>query len=92
MDWVKTTIFTHTLINVEDYFSSAELETKSFSPDDTSRYLRRMSVGMTIEHSTDRPIYFKIYTGPLKYSILRSYKLRLERKYLSVGVLPHSMG
>jgi len=80
--WIglKQQFFTHTLINVEDYFSSAELETKSFSPDDTSRYLRRMSVGMTIEHSTDRPVHFKIYTGPLKYSILRSYKLRLERE------------
>ena len=80
--WIglKQQFFTHTLINADDYFSAAQLETKSFNPDDYTRYLRHLSVGMTIEHSSDKPIHFKIFTGPLKYNILRDYKLRLERE------------
>jgi len=80
--WIglKQQFFTHTLINADDYFSAAQLETKSFNLSDSARYLRHMSVGMTIEHNSDKPIHFKIFTGPLKYNILRDYKLRLERE------------
>ena len=65
--WIglKQQFFTHTLINADDYFSAAQLETKSYS-DDYTDISGHLSVGMTIEHSSDKPIHFQIFHGSIK--------------------------
>ncbi len=77
----KQAFFTSVLI-AENYFSYAEgnVSTDKKSKDD--RYLRTMeaTLGIPYKGGDTGTINLNFYFGPNKYSILRSYKLALERQ------------
>ncbi|GAB1405578.1 MAG: membrane protein insertase YidC [Lentimicrobiaceae bacterium] len=80
--WVsfKQQFFASTLIAVE-YFSHTEIE-KIAEPEKELRYLENMSANLSVPYNPamDKQVGMHFYFGPLKYNILRKYKLDLERQ------------
>ncbi|NLN96552.1 MAG: membrane protein insertase YidC [Bacteroidales bacterium] len=81
--WIafKQQFFTTTLIAKENFLGA---DIRSFVQTDItdSRYLKTMKADISIPYTAGQSysVPLNIYFGPTKYSILRQYKLRLERQ------------
>ena len=80
--WIsfKQQFFASTLI-ADEYFINTEVE-KSGESEKEARYLETMSANLSLPFNPimDKQVGMHFYFGPLKYNILRKYKLDLERQ------------
>ena len=80
--WIsfKQQFFASTLI-ADEYFNNTEME-KTGEPEKEPRYLEMMNASLSLPFNPgmDKQIGMQFYFGPLKYNILRKYKLDLERQ------------
>ena len=84
VEWIsyKQQFFGVTLFSNTD-FSSADMETNTYNKgEDTGRVVKSMtsSIIVPFDPSKDQTINMSMYAGPLKYKVLRQYKMNLERQ------------
>ena len=81
--WIayKSQFFTSVLISKQKPFSSSELKVYTRDMDDP-HYLKTMSSTSVYEFNPDKDNAIRLtwFAGPLKYKLLRSYHLKLERQ------------
>lgn len=73
--------FFNATIIAENQFNNAEISSKTDKSKEGGRYLKTMDalIGIPYQANSDNNIEMKMYFGPNKYNILRTYKLELER-------------
>ncbi|MDY0343959.1 MAG: membrane protein insertase YidC [Lentimicrobium sp.] len=80
--WIsfKQQFFASTLI-ADEYFINTDLE-KTGEPEKEPRYLETMTANLSLPFNPamDKQVGMHFYFGPLKYNILRKYKLDFERQ------------
>jgi YidC/Oxa1 family membrane protein insertase len=82
LKWVSFSqqFFNATLV-AENQFNNAEISSKTDKTKEGGRYLKSMNalIGIPYQANADNSIEMKMYFGPNKYNILKTYKLDLER-------------
>jgi len=82
LKWVSfSQQFFNATIIAENQFNNAEISSKTDKSKEGGRYLKTMDalIGIPYQANSDNSIEMRMYFGPNKYNILRTYKLELER-------------